>query len=303
MRVNAKYEVFVDNLAEISAVFSMTPSAPELRVITVAAQSNVGEIPRLIEEANERYRVKFYELRYPFEEGTPMGPWRDRNLLSDREWQQLVDRVTAMPYSTHVSKGDSLLVCGFGQIETAQEDWGPPPVVEKAARLPWHVSLQRSLAPLWEASRQFLANRLGYQPALPAIHVSTATPSGDGVLRLSGSPGHAAFGIAALNLRESGTVTVVPAVRGATGLIATICATDANTGRCLETPGASVTTSIAQHAHPDVYRVRRSPGGRFPSCLPVPGSTSSSSVATGWSPPRTPLFLEAPASRKTAATA
>jgi organic radical activating enzyme len=260
MRANAKYHVFMDNLAAISDVFSTTPGSPELRAITVAAQCNQAEIPSLIQTANDRYRVDFYELRYPFEEGTPMGSWREQNLLSDRAWRVLVDRVTAMPYLTHVSRGNSLLVCGFGQVDSAQADWGPPPVVEERPPVPWHLPLQLSLAPAWWRARQFLATRLPARLlAMPAMHISTATASGAGAVRLSGSPGHAAVGIAALNLGESGMVTVVPMIRGATGLMATVCATDPETGQCLATPAKSLTTEIAQHTTQTftVFVVRR----------------------------------------------
>jgi len=73
MRVNAKYDVFLENLDTLAAVFAQIPNSPELRFITVAARSNHQEIPSLVRVANERYRVKLYEIRYPFEPGTPAG--------------------------------------------------------------------------------------------------------------------------------------------------------------------------------------------------------------------------------------
>ena len=249
MRVNAKHQVFLDNLALISEVFSTTPGAPQLRAITVAARANVEQIPSLIETANERYRVNFYELRYPFEDGTPMGPWRDRNLLGDDEWDALVERVSAMPYRTHVSRGNSLLLCGFGQAKPAQSQWGPSPAVEDDPPVPWHLPLQLALAPARSRLHWFVATRFpAWLPAVPAVVASSATASADGTAHLSGSPGHAAVGIAALNVGRDGPVTAVPVVSGAPGLSVTICATDPETGRCRATPGRSVTATIAAHS-------------------------------------------------------
>src|SRR4029450_9851810 len=96
-----------------------------------------------------------------------------------------------------------LLVCGFGQVDTAQANWCPPPVVEERPPAPWHLPLQPSPAPAWWRAPQFLATRFPARIlAMPAMHISTATPSHDGAVRLSGSPGHAAVGIAALKQAE-----------------------------------------------------------------------------------------------------
>jgi len=252
MRVNAKYDVFLENLDTLAAVFAQIPNSPELRFITVAARSNHQEIPSLVRVANERYRVKLYEIRYPFEPGTPAGTWRSCNLLLDSEWEALVSLVMRLRYWTHVSKGTRLLRCGFGQKEVAPAGWGPQDDIVSSS-LPWHLPLQLSLGFVRRRLRRTVSKHLGWPlSSRPDIEVSVATTSADGIVHLSGS--FAAFALAATNMGHSGTVTLLPIVSDGIDLLVTVCHTEPTTGRCRTDPGGGVITRI-EHKGTETFSV------------------------------------------------
>ena len=251
MRVNAKYDVFMKNLDKLAKVFAEAPNPPEFRFITVAARSNLFEIPSLVEIARERYGIVFHEVRYPFEEGTPEGTWAVENLLTNDEWTALVSQVTALKYWTHVSKGSLLLVCGFGQQKPAPAAWGPSDdmVESNSMHLPWYLHLLVSLGPVWnplrKAARKYL--RRWFQ-LMPTIDIKITTPSGDGILRIPSTQGIEAFGMTANNMGHGGAITVIPKASDRSEVMAMICATEQKTGICLAAPRPSITTQIEHKA-------------------------------------------------------
>ena len=76
----------------------------------------------------------------------------------------------------------------------------------------------------------------------------SATPSGDGVVRIPGIDQLEAFGIASVNVGSTGTLEVLADTGIATlPLEVTVCQTNPTDGVCLETPADSVTSeSLSQ---------------------------------------------------------
>lgn len=87
------------------------------------------------------------------------------------------------------------------------------------------------------------------QPA--DIIALAATPSADGVMRLSGVGSSGAFVVATSNVGTDATLTVTPNTGGATlPLALSICQTDPSAGTCLASPASSVTLDMAAGATP-----------------------------------------------------
>jgi hypothetical protein len=85
----------------------------------------------------------------------------------------------------------------------------------------------------------------------PDIVALVATPTNDGIVRMSGTSSPAAFAMATVNVGATGTVTL----SADTGdiqlpLQTQICQTNPSTGACLAAPASSVTLSISQGATP-----------------------------------------------------
>lgn len=79
----------------------------------------------------------------------------------------------------------------------------------------------------------------------PDMVAIALTPTNDGVLRLAGNDGRAAFVVATANVGAAGELTVRPAALGATSsLRLRICETNTVTGACLAPAGDSVTRSF-----------------------------------------------------------
>ena len=79
----------------------------------------------------------------------------------------------------------------------------------------------------------------------PDMVAIALTPTNDGVLRLSGNDGRAAFVVATANVGAVGDLTVRPAALGTTSsLRLRICETNTGTGACLAPAGDSVTRSF-----------------------------------------------------------
>ena len=84
----------------------------------------------------------------------------------------------------------------------------------------------------------------------PDVIAMAATPTGDGILRLPGLSGSAAFSVATVNVGSSLTLSDIVVDTGSLPLVATICQTNPATGICLTSPAASVQTSITAGASP-----------------------------------------------------
>ena len=86
---------------------------------------------------------------------------------------------------------------------------------------------------------------------VPDIVALSATPTGDGIVRLPGSLGSNAFAVATVNVGAVGALTAT-ADTGTTALPLTLALCESNpaTAECLAAPSISVTTSIAPGATP-----------------------------------------------------
>jgi hypothetical protein len=85
----------------------------------------------------------------------------------------------------------------------------------------------------------------------PDVVALAATIKNDGIVHLTGSPLVGAFAVATVDLGISGSITVGANTGSATlPLTITMCQTNPSTGQCLQTPSATVATSIANKATP-----------------------------------------------------
>jgi hypothetical protein len=85
----------------------------------------------------------------------------------------------------------------------------------------------------------------------PDIIALGATLKNDGIVHVTGSPMQGVFAVATDNLGSADSITVGTNTGGATlPLTITVCQSNPQTGVCLGTPAATVTTSIASNATP-----------------------------------------------------
>ena len=85
----------------------------------------------------------------------------------------------------------------------------------------------------------------------PDVVVLAATMQNDGIVHVTGTPSKGEFAVATDNLGSGDTITVATNT-GAASLPVTItlCQTNPQTGQCLQTPSATVTTTINSNATP-----------------------------------------------------
>jgi hypothetical protein len=85
----------------------------------------------------------------------------------------------------------------------------------------------------------------------PDVIALGATIQNDGIVHATGAGNSGLFAVATDNLGSSDTITVAANTGGATlPLSITICQTNPTTGVCMQTPSATVTTTIAKNATP-----------------------------------------------------
>jgi hypothetical protein len=85
---------------------------------------------------------------------------------------------------------------------------------------------------------------------VPDIVALAATPTGDGIVNLSGTNGSNAFAVSTVNVGSAATITATPAPSTSLPLALSICETNPTTGACLSAPGNSATSSVAGGATP-----------------------------------------------------
>lgn len=82
------------------------------------------------------------------------------------------------------------------------------------------------------------------QTPVPDILAIGATASGDGYLDLPSPTGSNAFGLAALDIGTTGTMTVTPSNTGGFAASIAVCRTNPTNGSCLAPPASTVTTTF-----------------------------------------------------------
>ena len=85
----------------------------------------------------------------------------------------------------------------------------------------------------------------------PDVVALAATMQNDGIVHVTGTPSEGEFAVATDNLGSGDTITVATNTGAATlPVTITLCQTNPQTGQCLQTPSATVTTTINSNATP-----------------------------------------------------
>ena len=150
-----------------------------------------------------------------------------------------------------ISKGSSLLRCGFGRNISASAAWGPRDVLIDDIASQWYLPVMIRLYPAWLSVRNLASRLLGWPYSGPAIEVTdVVTPSQDRVVRIPRQQGIEAFGIIGTNLGRTGPVTLIPKFPEGLELVATVCPTEPEKWHCLESPKPSVTVPFGHGSKP-----------------------------------------------------
>jgi MoaA/NifB/PqqE/SkfB family radical SAM enzyme len=122
LRKGARFDRFLDNLERLVTIFSRTPDAPPLRYTTVALQSNLAEIPSIVERCAREYRSTLHEVRYVYQVPHLSPEWKKDNLLADDGWRFLETFAASSPHKVLVSLPPA------GYYAADQERYSRPPV-------------------------------------------------------------------------------------------------------------------------------------------------------------------------------
>jgi MoaA/NifB/PqqE/SkfB family radical SAM enzyme len=98
LRKFAKWEIFEDNLTRLAAVFRTYADAPKIRYITMAFQSNMGEIPNIVRRCHEDFLGVENEIRYTFDFGHINDDFRRKEYMRKEHWDILTQALQSVPY-------------------------------------------------------------------------------------------------------------------------------------------------------------------------------------------------------------
>lgn len=102
LRQKAKFEHFIDNLRALVEVFAGAARPPRLRYTTMALKPNLDEIPRLVETCAQKYLAYIHEIRHVYQVPHLSSQWKQDNLISSQDWQQLRVFAEKTPYKCEV---------------------------------------------------------------------------------------------------------------------------------------------------------------------------------------------------------
>jgi MoaA/NifB/PqqE/SkfB family radical SAM enzyme len=102
LRQKARYEIFINNLQRLVDVFSKAANPPRLRCITVALKPNLNEIPKLVETCAQKYLACTHEIRHIYQVPHLSSQWKQQNLITNHDWQQLQAFAEDTPYNCDV---------------------------------------------------------------------------------------------------------------------------------------------------------------------------------------------------------
>lgn len=102
LRQKANFEYFIDNLRGLVEVFSGAVRPPRLRYTTVALKPNLDEIPTLVETCAQKYLAYTHEIRHVYQVPHLSSQWKQDNLISNHDWQQLRVFAEESPYKCEV---------------------------------------------------------------------------------------------------------------------------------------------------------------------------------------------------------
>ncbi len=99
LRKFGKYSVFEANLNRLVDIFKRYPDSPKLRYITMAFQSNIGEIPVIVEHSHRHWLSLENEIRYTYNVAHITGDFRREHYLHKDQWAGLNKALQALPYN------------------------------------------------------------------------------------------------------------------------------------------------------------------------------------------------------------
>lgn len=103
LRKGARFDRFLNNLERLVTIFSANPDSPPLRYTTVALQSNLVEIPSIVERCASEYRSTLHEVRFIYQVPHLSPEWRKDNLLADEGWRFLQAFAASSPHKVVLS--------------------------------------------------------------------------------------------------------------------------------------------------------------------------------------------------------
>jgi hypothetical protein len=89
-------------------VFSKAARPPALRYTTVALKSNFNEVPTLVETCAQKYLAYFHEIRHIYQVPHLSSQWKQQNLISNHDWQELRVFAEETPYNCEVAPPPSV---------------------------------------------------------------------------------------------------------------------------------------------------------------------------------------------------
>jgi hypothetical protein len=122
LRKGARFDRFLDNLERLVTIFSANPDSPPLRYTTVALQSNLAEIPSIVERCAREYRSTLHEVRFIYQVPHLSPEWKKDNLVADDGWRFLETFAASSPHKVVVGLPPA------GYYAADQERYSKPPV-------------------------------------------------------------------------------------------------------------------------------------------------------------------------------
>lgn len=109
LRRGAKFNNFINNLERLAHAFSKNPKAPPLQYITMVFRQNFNEIPYILERCFKEYLSTKNEFRSSFNLPQISDEWKQKNSISDKEWQQVEKSLSKTPYKFFIYRPDKVI--------------------------------------------------------------------------------------------------------------------------------------------------------------------------------------------------
>ena len=97
MRKGAKHRIFMENWDALVAAFAQGSAPPFLRYIVLVYNSNLREIPSLVDHLLTKRRADEIQLRFTFDVPWIPQAFRDAEYVRDEDWDWLAEQVAHHP--------------------------------------------------------------------------------------------------------------------------------------------------------------------------------------------------------------
>ena len=97
MRKGARFRIFMENWDALIAAFAQGKAPPFLRYIVLVYQSNLREIPALVDHLLTARRADEIQLRFTFDVPHIPQQFRDTEYVADADWDWLAEQVAHHP--------------------------------------------------------------------------------------------------------------------------------------------------------------------------------------------------------------